>query len=285
MRAWHAALAETAPGVRYRDVVVAHLGGAGFNGLVPAHGGDAVKLGLLKRRAPDARLGQLLGSLAPPAALEALTTALLLAWAVATGVVSVPSPEAIPLPIVGAAAALAAGLLWVLARKAPKLLRDVRAGMTTLRRPGRLVREVAPWVVVGRVFRLGAITCFLAAVGLPATLAGLLVVMAIQGGVGSNGPASAPVRIAVLSASLPAVLGVHSVSIETATALIGAMQVCPMVANLAISLVVLAITLRTTSPRKVVGYCRSCIAAQPTPVPAMAEAPTTSPVSTFVANP
>src|SRR6476661_8677274 len=101
MRAWHAALSETAPGIRYRDVVVAHLGGGGFNGLVPAHGGDAVKLGLLKRRAPDAPRGQLLGSLAPPAALEALTTALLLAWAVATGVVSVPSPEAIPLPIVG----------------------------------------------------------------------------------------------------------------------------------------------------------------------------------------
>jgi hypothetical protein len=282
MRAWHAALADIAPSTRYRDVVVAHLGGAGFNGLIPAHGGDAVKLALLKRRVPDAPFGQLLGSLAPPAALEALLTALLLAWAVATGVVEVPSPEAIPLPIVGAAAATAAGLLWILARKAPKLLRDVRAGMAALRRPAELFRQVAPWVVVARLFRLAAIACFLAAVGLPATIAGVLVVMAVQGGVGSSGPASAPVRIAVLSASLPAVLGVHAVSLQTATTLIGAMQVCPMVANLAMSLVVLGITLRTTSPRKVVGYCRGCVTAQPqrSPVAAAAEASVPNQVST-----
>ena len=204
MRAWHAALAGTAPAVRYRDVVVAHLGGAGFNGVIPAHGGDAVKLALLKRRVPEARFGRLLGSLAPPAAIEALVTALLLAWALATGILGAPSPGQIPLPLVGAAAAVAAGLLWLLARKAPRLLRDVRAGMAALQRPGELGRDVAPWVLVARVFRLTAIACFLAAVGLPATLTGLLVVMAIQGGVGSSGPASAAVRIAVLTATLPA---------------------------------------------------------------------------------
>jgi hypothetical protein len=203
---------------------------------------------------------------------------------VGTGVVAVPSPEAIPLPIVGAAAALAAGLLWVLARKAPNLLRNVRAGMAALRRPGALAREVAPWVLVARAFRLAAIACFLAAVGLPATIAGLLVVMAIQGGVGSSGPASAPVRIAVLSASLPAVLGVHAVSLETATALIGAMQVCPMVANLAISLGVLGITLRTTSPRKVFGYCRRSIAEQRKPVTVAPEGAVASQVSTYGTN-
>src|SRR4051812_50093963 len=68
MRAWHAALADAAPTVRYRDVVVAHLGGAGFNGVIPAHGGDAVKLALLKRRGPGARFGALLGSIGPPPA-------------------------------------------------------------------------------------------------------------------------------------------------------------------------------------------------------------------------
>jgi hypothetical protein len=271
MRAWHAALAETAPQLRYRDVVLAHLGGAGFNGVIPAHGGDAVKLALLKRRAPEAPLGQLLGSLGPPAALEALLTALLLAWAVATGVVEMPSPGVIPLPLVGAAAALAAGLLWLLARKAPKLLRDVRTGMTALRRPGDLLRNVLPWVLAARAFRFAAIACFLAAVGLSATPVGLLVVMAVLGGVGSNGPASAPVRIAVLSASLPAVLG-QAVSLQTATTLLGALQLSPLIVNFAISVTVLAITLRTTSPRKVVAYCRSCIAAHRTPAPATAEA-------------
>src|SRR4051794_11057887 len=254
VRAWHAAMAASAPDVRYRDVVIAHLGGAGFNGIIPAHGGDAVKLALVKRRAPKARIGHLLGSLGPPAAIEALLTALLLAWAVATGVLGAPSPGQIPLPLVGAAAAAAAGVLWLLARKAPRLLRDVRSGMTALRRPGDLARRVAPSIVFARLIRLAALGGFLPAVGLPATFMGVLLVMAILGGVGSTGPASAPVRIAVLSASLPAAVGVHSVSVETATALMGAMQLCPMIANLAISVVVLGATLRTVSPRRVLAF-------------------------------
>jgi hypothetical protein len=254
MRAWHAALADTAPEVRYRDVVVAHLGGSGFNGLIAPHAGDAVKLALLKRRVPGAPFGQLLGSLAPPAAVEALVTALVLAWAVGTGILGAPSPGQIPLPLVGAAAALAALGLWLLARRAPRLLRDVRAGMTALRRPGELAREIAPWVVAARAFRLAAIACFLAAVGLPVTLTALLVVMAIQGGVGSSGPASAAVRIAVLTASLPAALGGHDVSVETATALVAASQVGPLVANLTISIGVLAVTLRTMSLRRVLAF-------------------------------
>lgn len=253
MRAWHASLADATSGVRYRDVVFAHLGGAGFNGIIPAHGGDAVKLGLLKRRVPEAPFGRLLGSLAPPAALEALVTALLLAWALATGVLGPPSPGQIPLPLVGAAAAIAAGLLWVLARRAPRLLRDVRAGMAALRRPGELARAIAPWILAARLLRLAAIACFLIAVGLPVTVAGALVVMAVQGGVGSSGPASAAVRIAVLSASLPATIG-HSVSIESATRLVAAAQVGPMAANLTISVILLAVTLRTMSPRRVLAF-------------------------------
>lgn len=269
MRAWHAALADAAPGVRYRDVVVAHLGGAGFNGIVPAHGGDAVKLALVKRRVPDARFGRLLGSLAPPAAVEATLTALLLVWALGTGVLETPSlPGQIPLALVGAAAAIAAGLLWLLARKAPRLLRDVRSGMTTLRHPRAMAAGVLPWVVAARLVRLAAIACFLTAVAMPVTIIGLLVVMAILGGVGSNGAASAPVRIAVLSASLPAAIGVHSVSFETAATFLGAMQVSALVANLAISVVVLGITLRTASPRRLAGYCREHMRAarQPAPV-------------------
>jgi len=261
VRAWHSAIADVAPAVRYRDVVLAHLGGAGFNGVIPAHGGDAVKLALVKRRVPEARFGRLLGSLAPPAALEALLTALLLTWTLGTGVLGAPSPGQIPLPLVGAAAAIAAGTLWVLARRAPSLLKDVRSGMTALRRPRDLVTRVAPWILVARAFRLAAIACFMTAVGLPVTITGALLVMAIQGGVGSTGPASAPVRMAVLTASLPAAIGVQSVSMASAAALIGATQVATMVANLAISVVVLAVPLRTTSPRRVWAYCRTQAAA------------------------
>ena len=256
VRAWHVALAAVAPKVRYRDVVLAHLGGAGFNGIIPAHGGDAVKLALLKRHVPEARFGKLLGSLGPPAAVEALLTALLLAWTLGTGVLGAPSPGQIPLPLVGAAAAVAAGALWLLARKAPRLLRDVRAGMAALRRPRELATRIAPWVVAARGIRLAALACFMTAVGLPVTVAGVLLVMAVLGGVGSTGPASAPLRMAVLAASLPTVIGVDHVSMETAAELVGATGIAIMATNLAISLVVLGVTLRTASPRQVFSYCR-----------------------------
>lgn len=261
MGAWHGALRDVAPRARYRDVVLAHLGGAGFNGIIPAHGGDAVKVALLKRRVPEVRIGRLLGTLAPPAAVEAVITALVLVWALTDGVLGAPSPGQIPLPLVGAALAVVAGVLWLLARRAPKLLRDVRAGMGALKRPETLARRVLPWIVAARLLRLLALACFIVAVGLPATLAGALLVMAVQGGVGSTGPASAPVRMAVLAASLPAAVGAGSVSLETAATLIGATQGATMLTNLVVSVVVVGVTLRTMSPRRVYGYCRQSMRA------------------------
>jgi hypothetical protein len=274
VKAWHGAAVDAcAPArIRYRDVVVAHLGGAGFNGIIPAHGGDAIKLALLKRRTERAPFGLLLGSLAPPAAVEALMTALLLVWALATGVLGAPSPGQIPLPLVGGAAAVSAAVLWLLARRAPRLLSDVRHGMTALRRPRRLARSVIPWVFAARLIRLASLACFFMAVGLPVTLTGVLLLMAIQGGVGTAGAASAAVRIAVIAASLPAAIGGTHVGFDLAAQLLGAAQLSTMAANLAISVVVLAITLRTVSPRRLAAYCRGRAPVRPAVVVAPAAA-------------
>jgi hypothetical protein len=276
VKAWHGAAVDacTPAQIRYRDVVVAHLGGAGFNGIIPAHGGDAIKLALLKRRTERAPFGLLLGSLAPPAAVEALMTALLLVWALATGVLGPPSPGQIPLPLVGGAAAVSAAVLWLLARRAPRLLSDVRHGMTALRRPRRLARSVIPWVFAARLIRLASLACFFTAVGLPVTLTGVLLLMAIQGGVGTAGAASAAVRIAVIAASLPAAIGGTHVGFDLAAQLLGAAQLSTMAANLAISLVVLAITLRTVSPRRLAAYCRGRAPVRPASVVAPVAAST-----------
>jgi hypothetical protein len=257
MRAWYLSVADACPAtpIRFRDVLAAHLGGAGFNGILPTHGGDAIKLGLLKRRFPGAPFGLLLGSLGPPAAVEALCTALLLAWALVSGTVDAPSPGAIPLPLVGAGAALAAAVLWLLARRAPRLLRDVRRGLAPLRRPRLVFGRIGPWVLAARVLRLAGIACFLVAVGLPVTLTGVLVVMAIQMGVGSVGPASSAIRVAVLASSLPAAVGVP-VGTDKATALLVGTQLALMGVNLAISVAVLGVTLRTVSLRRMLRYCR-----------------------------
>jgi len=269
MRAWHAAIADACPGepIRYRDVVAAHLGGAGFNGVIPAHGGDAIKLGLLKRRFPKAPFGLLLGSLGPPAALEALCTSLLLAWALGSGTIESPSlPGQIPLPLVGLGAALGAAALWVLARRAPRLLRDVRRGLSPLRRPRLMLLGIAPWVIAARTLRLGAIAFFLTAVGLPVTPTAVLLVMAVQMGVGGMIGAATAIRVAVLAAALPGVVGVD-VGPETATALLAGTQLAVMATSLTISAVILARTLRTASPRRLLAHAKA-LRRSATPAPA-----------------
>jgi hypothetical protein len=270
VRAWYRAVVHACPGrrIRYRDVVVAHLGGAGLNGLVVAHAGDAVKLGLVKRRAPDTPFGLLVGTFAPPALVEAALTALLIAWSVSAGLLAPPPLGRLPLPVIAAVAAAAAVLLVVLARRAPGVVRDLRRGMAGVRDARLLLTGVAPWLVVARMVRLGAILCFMAAVGLPATLAGALLVMAIQGGIGAGGAASTPVRAAVLAASLPIVAG-QAVSMETVVALVGT-QFAVSLVNLTISFVVVALILGTASPRRVADHFREAVArirAIPRPAP------------------
>jgi hypothetical protein len=270
VRAWYRAVVDACPGepVRYRDVVAAHLGGAGLNGLVPAHAGDAVKLGLLKRRAERTPFAFLLGSLAAPAAVEATLTVVLVAWAVWRRLLEPPALDQMPLPLVAAGVLIAPLVLWLLARRAPRMLRDLRRGMAGLGHPRLLVGGVLPWLLAARAIRVCAIGCFMAAVGLPATLAGALVVMAIQGGVGAVGPATTPMRAALLMASLPAATGA-AVSLHTAAALLGT-QLAVSLVNLAISMVVIGLTLRTASPRRVARYAHDAVArlrALPRPAP------------------
>ena len=266
---WQRVVAAACPGcrVRLRDVVLAHLGGAGLNGFVPAHGGDAVKVALLKRRVATAPIGLLAGSLAPPAAVEALLTVVLVAWAVSSGFVVVPAIGTVPLPLLAAGMVVVAAIVVLVARKAPGVLRDVARGMSALRRPRLMLTGVAPWLIAARVLRLAAIACFMAAVGLPVVLSGALLVMAVQGGVGSVGPATTPMRVAFLAASLPAVLGID-VSLATATALMGT-QLAASGVNLAISIAVVGAAIGTTSPRVVWRY----FAATARRVPALRPAP------------
>jgi hypothetical protein len=74
--------------VRYRDVALAHLGGAGWNAVLPADAGDAVKVILVNRRMPERRLAMLAATLVPPALVEAAFTALLLIGVLTTSLVS-----------------------------------------------------------------------------------------------------------------------------------------------------------------------------------------------------
>src|SRR5689334_22261467 len=91
IRGWQHVVRDALPAgsqVRYRDAVVAHLAGSGWNGVTPVHAGEAVKVGVMHRRLRDAPAATLAATVVPPSVVEAgLTLALVLGLA-ALGVLS-----------------------------------------------------------------------------------------------------------------------------------------------------------------------------------------------------
>src|SRR3954454_2300291 len=213
IRGWQHVVRDALPPdtrVRYRDVVVAHLAGTGWNGITPVHAGEAVKVAIMHRRLRRAPAATLAGTVIPPSLVEAaLTLALVLALA-ALGVLSPADlvgavPISLRVPVLAAAGvvALAAGAWLALHARGRALARNVAAGLAPLRRPGVLVRCVAPWAAAARVVRLVAIVLLLAGAGLPIAVAPALVLMAVQGSTPAAGPAGSAVRIGVAAAGPP----------------------------------------------------------------------------------
>jgi hypothetical protein len=198
-------------GPRRRDAIAAWVAGAGAGGLVSARGGDAVRVLVLKRRMPEAGCPLLAGTLVAEGAGELAAGALVLAIALAVGVG----------PQLGASATLVAGLagaalaltaLLAAARRYPRVRRiaaGVGHGCAPLRAPGAYARAVLPWQLASRACRLGALACFLAAFGLPATPAAVLLVAFAQGGgrLLPFAPASVGAGVALLAASFGPVTG------------------------------------------------------------------------------
>ena len=160
-RAWWHVIRETSPeaaDLRYRDVVMAQLGGVGWNAVLPAHTGDAVKVVLVSRKVPGRRLSTLAATLVPPAVVEAAFTAMLLAGILAAGFVSLDvlttalPPAGTLLAIVGVVA-LASVAVVLFRRRLAKLLDDVRAGLA-LGRKRMIATRVVPWLAAARVVRL-----------------------------------------------------------------------------------------------------------------------------------
>ena len=206
---------ECAP--RRRDTVAAWVAGAGAGGLVSARGGDAVRVLLLRRRMPEAGCPMLAGTLVAEAAGECATGALLIAIALVVGVGPQLGASTATVAFVAAGLALAVVLLAV-ARRSSRVRRiaaGVARGCAPLRAPGAYARHVFPWQLASRACRLGALACFLAAFGIPATPAAVLLVAFAQGGsrMLPFAPASVGAGVALLAASFGPVTG-SSVSAE-----------------------------------------------------------------------
>jgi hypothetical protein len=240
-RGWYALVRATAdcPQVRRRDAITAWVAGAGAGGLLSARGGDAVRVVLLSRRLPRGRCPLLAGTLVSEGAGELATGAALVALALTLGLG--PAIGA-PSPVIAAAAAAAIALVAAIAvrrRRATTAGRDrapavaggddraggdarrprfaalrriaagVGRGCAPLRHPVAYARAVLPWQLASRACRAAAIGCFLAAFGLPAAPAAILLVMLAQGGgrLLPFAPASVGAGVALLAASFEPVTG------------------------------------------------------------------------------
>jgi uncharacterized membrane protein YbhN (UPF0104 family) len=213
-RGWHAIVRSACGGdggLRRRDSVAAWVAGAGAGGLVSARGGDAVRVLLLRRRIGDAGCPLLAGTLVAEGVGEILVGALLLAVALAFGVGPQLGLSATTGIVLAGAAAAALALLAV-TRRVPRLRRiaaGVARGCAPLRAPGAYARGVLPWQLASRACRLCSLGCFLAAFGVPVSLAAVLLVALAQGGgrLVPFAPASVGASVALLAASFAPVTG------------------------------------------------------------------------------
>jgi hypothetical protein len=265
-RAWFHVIRDSSPeaaDLRYRDVVVAHLGGVGWNAVLPAHSGDAVKVVLVSRKVPGRRLAMLAGTLVPPGLVEAAFAAILLAGIVAAGLVSLEVltsalPPAGTVLVIAAVVGLAFVAVVLFRSRLGKLPDDLREGLAVLGRPRVLATRVIPWLVAGRVVRLLAFALVLTVAGASFGILPALALMALQGATPSAGAAATVARIALIAAVLAGTGGADVPATEVAEALAAAYGVTSMV-NLAVSGVVVACVLGTASPRRIVRYGRSAV--------------------------
>lgn len=196
-RAWRNIVAAAYPDtvVRWRAVLGAYVAGVGVNAILPARGGDVLKLYLVKHRVEGSTYPTLAATLLVETLLDFVVAALLVVWALSTGVL--PGLEVLPslpqvdwlwlfghprLAAVVAAVALVlgfAGGLWA-ARRVESFKRRVAQGFAVLRPPRRYLRVVVPWQALDWAFRLGTVYFFLRAFGLHADLENALRVQVTQ---------------------------------------------------------------------------------------------------------
>jgi len=213
-RGWYAIVRRASgddPRLRARDALAAWVAGAGAGGVASARGGDAVRVLLLRRRLAEGGCPLLAGTLVAEGAGEIAIGLALLSVALAVGAgPALGLSAASALWLLVASAAVAATV--VAARRCARVRRiaaGVGRGCAPLRCPLAYAREVLPWQLASRACRLAALACFLAAFGLPATPAAVLLVAFAQGGARllPFAPASVAAGAALLAASFAPVTG------------------------------------------------------------------------------
>lgn len=266
-RGWHNTVRHACPEaarLRYRDIALAHLGGCGWNSVLPARAGDAVKVALVRRHLPHTPVATLGATLVAPSVVDAALTVALVAGLLWAGAVSpaeltgnLPEASAVPLAAGLAGVALLAG--YLLRRRLRRFAGHLRAGLSAVRRPRFMAARILPWQAAARVVRLLALALVLVAAGLPFGIAPALALMALQGATPSMAPAATAVRVALIAGVFVGPGG-GAVSAAEVAAVLVAWYAVSSLTNLTASAAVTAWVLRTTSPRRILGYARTALA-------------------------
>ena len=218
---------------RRRDAIAAWVAGAGAGGVVSARGGDAVRVLVLARRSPGTGCALLTGTLVAEAVGECALGAAVLALALAIGVGPEVGPSTTSALYVSAGV-LALTAFVLLGRRSSRVrgfLSRAKQGCVALKCPKSYARDVLPWQLASRVLRLGALACFLAAFGLPATPAAVLLVVFAQssGRLVPFSPASVGAGAAILAATFEPVTGTAVPAAQVAAFFVGTSTVLTVV--------------------------------------------------------
>ena len=181
--AWRNIVVAAYPDVplKRRTAFGAYSAGVGVNAILPARAGDAVKVILLHRRMSSATYPTLAATLVAETLVDMVVGLGFIIWAWQAGLL----PGLPALPNLGAfelswiaerpvALLIIVGLLviviaWV-ARRVRAFWGRVRQGLAILATPGRYVREVVSYQLLGWACRLAGASFFLQAFGVPGTL-------------------------------------------------------------------------------------------------------------------
>jgi uncharacterized membrane protein YbhN (UPF0104 family) len=273
-RGWYAVIrmaCDDAGPPRKRDAIMAWVAGAGAGGVVSARGGDAVRVLVLAPRMPGKGCRAVLtGTLVAETAGETGLGVIVLVTALAAGL----GPQFGPSAATGLYAL--AGILVVTAavyfgRRIPRVRRflsRVGCGCAALRAPGAYTVRVMPWQIGSRVLRMLALGCFLAAFGLPATPAAILLVVLAQGGgrLVPFSPAAVGAGAAILAATFGPVTGTQASASELTAFFLGTSTVLTVIGTAIALAICVAQASANAGPRLALGrLMRIRAAAAPRP--------------------
>jgi uncharacterized membrane protein YbhN (UPF0104 family) len=195
--AWANALRAAYPNVHVREtsIAAAFLVGVGINGILPARAGDAAKIVLAKRTVPHSSYPAVISSFTTLAPFDTGIGVLVLLYAITHGLL--PSGPRLPrlpafeisfwaahpvvlLAVVGGLALAVTVLVGIFAARIESFWQRVKQGLAIFRQPGRYLREVAAWQLLGWLCRFASFWLFLDAFGIGGSVENVLLVMSVQ---------------------------------------------------------------------------------------------------------